>query len=432
MAKIENTPPPYWPPSQERKGYFHQTGPYGPQIAHHTSRRTPGPSITAQHWFDTYGVNVVLHNRQLRAQIAKAWKTALTPQNRANWNTEALTVTIDNFKTKLRTPNGFELFMWHHFFNSARIWPTSYPFEGSLPPIDYDPPSPYVLPDAPSILGLNSETHDAFSLDLDNWPAGAKQLCLTSIQTISIPNTTRAKSHKFTGKTASGTGAAGIGVLNVSPLYPWQDPATGTKLRFGLRYLEFSDDTVTAAATPAAAADAGDGPVVWQDPTNVCVYDATFAHAHIDHDLGQHQTNQLHATDFSWVPALADTAEITGIEVELMGQCLDYYHRISDLTVRLLKAGTPVGENKAYFTWPFDKTFPWAYFYYYAPDPLWGQTWVGADLNNPLFGVAIAGQSNQTFAVATAEIPHIKITVWSRPPNTIPSNPTYYNWIRPA
>ena len=443
MAKLQYAIPPYTISKRYMRGYYLGEQPHGsvpaeeeppaiPVLRKLSSHRCLGPRDPYLYWLENYGVKVMDFNRTLHRHIWHAWKNDLTAENRANWSAAAATVLIANYRDVLKIPKGFQLFTWHHFFKSCDTWPTSFPFQGALPTLEKDPPSPYTLPNAPHITGLSSSNHDGFRVNLDNWPADGKQLCLTSIQRLSTPGGKFTRLHKYTGSPASGIGTAGTGYLDVHPLYPWPDPQTGTTFRFGLRYHAHAGDPVTGPASPTVAVDAGDGPVVWQNPQNVCDYNATYAKADIQYHLGQTHTNELHASGFNWDPPIPDAAQITGIEAEVMAQCLDYYHRIFDLTVRLMKQGVPVGDNKAYATWPLDKIFPWPYFYYYAPDTLWGETWTGADLNHPGFGLAVAGRTNQTYAYARAMITHIRVTAWWTTFVTIPSNPTYYDWTRPA
>lgn len=77
-----------------------------------------------------------------------------------------------------------------------------------------------------------------------------------------------------------------------------------------------------------------------------------------------------------------------------------------DYSVRLLKAGTPVGNNTAEVTaWPVAD----GYTTYGGPTSLWGQTWSVADINNSNFGVALSARIQN----GTARVDHMRITVYS-------------------
>ena len=80
---------------------------------------------------------------------------------------------------------------------------------------------------------------------------------------------------------------------------------------------------------------------------------------------------------------------------------------LQDSTVQLLKAGAPVGSNKASATtWSTSAT---AVNYGGSAD-LWGTTWTAADLNASNFGLRFAAK-NVAAASATASIDYVSITV---------------------
>lgn len=82
---------------------------------------------------------------------------------------------------------------------------------------------------------------------------------------------------------------------------------------------------------------------------------------------------------------------------------------LQDLTVQLLKAGSPVGSNKASSTgWSTSKTTVG----YGSSSDLWGTTWTPADLNASNFGVRFAGKNVVTgIADVTASLDYISVTV---------------------
>jgi hypothetical protein len=413
-----------YPPAQEP--------PYVPVIRKLTSHRCHGPRDQYLYWLQNYGVKVMEFNRTLRRDIWRAWKNELTPDNRTHWRDEAPGVILINFKNAPKVPNGFSLFTWHHFFKSCDTWPTSFPFQGALPALDYDPPSPYVLPDPPNISGLRSSDHDGFTVDVDNWPTDGKQLCLTSIQRLSTATGKFTRSHKLTGATAGGQGAGGIGYLDVHPLYPWPDPEVGTTFRFGLRYRLHAGDPAIGPASPTAAEDMGGGDAPWSDAYNILQSDDTTAQATVYYYSGPNITNPIHATAFEWDPPIPDDVTIAGIFAEVMAQELNRGGGIKDHVVRLLKAGVAVGANKAQGTWVNDQAWPWPYTEYGGPDDLWEETWTGADLNDPAFGLEISAAATGEHGTDLAAIEHVRLTAFYGAAAPIPSNPTYYDWTRPA
>lgn len=76
-----------------------------------------------------------------------------------------------------------------------------------------------------------------------------------------------------------------------------------------------------------------------------------------------------------------------------------------DHAVHLLKAGNPVGDNKANtVAWPTTDT----YISYGGPADLWGTTWTVAEVNNNQFGAALSARVQS----ATARVDHMRATVY--------------------
>lgn len=114
MAKLQNTPPAYWPPTQEAKGYFPQIGPYGPLISKHTRRHAPPrpfPSYPNQAppWELTASAN-----RRFHKWAAQTWKTVLTNANRLAWKNLAAVTTIRKYDGTLGILKAFGFFIWYH------------------------------------------------------------------------------------------------------------------------------------------------------------------------------------------------------------------------------------------------------------------------------------------------------------------------------
>ena len=101
------------------------------------------------------------------------------------------------------------------------------------------------------------------------------------------------------------------------------------------------------------------------------------------------------------------TATIDGIMVEIMRMAINV--SAYDSTVRILKAGVPVGPNKALLT-------PWAsslgYAVYGGSTDLWGTAWTPADINNINFGTYLTTYNQSTVQQPGAMVDHIRITVY--------------------
>lgn len=103
---------------------------------------------------------------------------------------------------------------------------------------------------------------------------------------------------------------------------------------------------------------------------------------------------------------------IDGIQVNIERRSSSHNTAISDNSVRILKNGSMIGDEKAYGG-------PWAssdfsYPYGGATD-LWGTTWTPADINNSGFGVALSAKL--LFGLpGNAEVDNISITISSTAP----------------
>lgn len=118
-------------------------------------------------------------------------------------------------------------------------------------------------------------------------------------------------------------------------------------------------------------------------------------------------TDYIVITNFGFsVPA---SSLIDGIQVNVERRSSSHTTAIGDNSIRLVKAGSVVGDNKA-------AGGPWANYdinaAYGGAADLWGETWSPADVNNSGFGVAISAQL--LFGLAgSAEIDNVTITISS-------------------
>lgn len=169
----------------------------------------------------------------------------------------------------------------------------------------------------------------------------------------------------------------------------------------------------TALASTAGPLDAGAGSngtgigtEPWQNPANITSPGTPYAtvalyHSHLN-------SNYLQGSHYGF--AIPTNATILGIEVSITRMASGMNPSIHDAEVRLMKAGSFVGDNKSTgLDWPLSfstTTFG-------SSTDLWGTTWTPAEVNSPDFGVALAalrdnnGNNNRTASVDT-----MKITVY--------------------
>ena len=115
------------------------------------------------------------------------------------------------------------------------------------------------------------------------------------------------------------------------------------------------------------------------------------------------QSDQLDAKDFGF--AIPSGATIDGIVAEIeRSASTDAF----DDYVLLLKAGTPIGSNKADSN---NWSGPDTYITYGGSADTWGESWDDATINDPDFGVSVAA-TNYDFGAATLIIDHVRITVY--------------------
>ena len=191
---------------------------------------------------------------------------------------------------------------------------------------------------------------------------------------------------------------------------------------------------LTAMPTGASAATAGPnnagtaadvsgiGSYDWHNPTYAQADDSSYAYC----DPGWSGVSKwLQGTNYGF--AVPSGSTINGIQVTI-GRYADI-SCIRDNSVRLIKNGSVVGDDKAYGTnWP---TGGIGTHTYGATNDLWGQTWTAADINAANFGVALSAY-NTAWLLPTAYVDYMQITVTYTLPTTTtsisatPASPTTY------
>lgn len=126
-------------------------------------------------------------------------------------------------------------------------------------------------------------------------------------------------------------------------------------------------------------------------------------------------TEYLQATDFGF--NIPSTAIICGVQVDaeksatgigsILGIGLSY---VTDYSMRLVRNGTVVGNNKATGThW----TGAEAYHTYGGNTDIWGVAWTPADINNSNFGIAFSANiAGLLMLIPSVRIDHIRMTVY--------------------
>lgn len=154
---------------------------------------------------------------------------------------------------------------------------------------------------------------------------------------------------------------------------------------------------------PATTAnDTSVGTVAWSSPANAVSSDDLSASASISSST----SNYLNATNFGF--SIPSGSTINGIkaEVERSGSATT---ALIDNSVKIIKGGLISGNEMASATsWPTAD----AYAAYGDSNNLWGLTWAVSDVNSSNFGLAVSARDPEGIIGATANIDHIRITVY--------------------
>lgn len=149
-----------------------------------------------------------------------------------------------------------------------------------------------------------------------------------------------------------------------------------------------------------AASVAGAGTAVWNVPSNI-VGGAGFTTSNIDTTSGVTLSDFLYGTNYGFtIPLVATISSITLEIFESNSGVIS----ISDNSVKMLKAGAPVGIEVRNGVWPL----PGAYVSYngmagWSPTP--------ADVNNVGFGAYVQALNNDMSHIRVASVKDIRITV---------------------
>ena len=151
------------------------------------------------------------------------------------------------------------------------------------------------------------------------------------------------------------------------------------------------------------ASDSTVGAVAWSTPTNIYTSNDARATA----ALNNQQSQYLKATTFSF--AIPGGAVIDGIKVEIEKSRTAGTGTLSDTTVKLVKRGVIVGQNRASQGAAWTGTD--AYSTYGDTIDTWGSVWTPSEVNAYDFGVVFSCTETASLS-ATAGVDHVRITVY--------------------
>lgn len=163
---------------------------------------------------------------------------------------------------------------------------------------------------------------------------------------------------------------------------------------------------VSPTNNPAACSDnASTGTVTWVSPGNAVSSNNVFATAGLSGGITAHY---LMATGFSF--SIPTNAVVDGITASVRRKSSG--GTLRDVSVRIVKAGSITGSNKASAaTWPTTV----AYASYGGVTDLWGTAWTPQDINSNRFGFVVSVK-NAAGGNRTASIDHMRLAVTYRLP----------------
>ena len=158
------------------------------------------------------------------------------------------------------------------------------------------------------------------------------------------------------------------------------------------------------------ADDDGVGSEVWGNVDNAKTQDDSYASVRIGNAFGEgiQQAHYLKATNFGF--SIPEGATIDGILVEVDIHQASH-EEIIETNIQIVKDGSIGDENKSTgATLALSDTD--TYTSYGAVDDLWTESWESADINNANFGVVLSFRSDNSGDSGTAEVDHIRITIY--------------------
>lgn len=159
----------------------------------------------------------------------------------------------------------------------------------------------------------------------------------------------------------------------------------------------------TVSNSGTATPDAGS--TAWVNISNILLEDGSFATS-----TGSTTTQYALCSDFGLSVPSGSTINGIVVSVKKKGtNSIPTSDFVKDNVVKLIKAGTIVGSDKADTSTNWSSTLTSVD--YGSSSDLWGTTWTSGEINSSAFGVAFSANPEPGDTVAVASIDSIKITV---------------------
>jgi len=244
--------------------------------------------------------------------------------------------------------------------------------------------------------GCNTVLRDWGSATADIYVNQYLQLRLTSASSTDVDRTATVTVGTVNADWSVKTGASCGVTSGLAGYWKWEDADKGTSAPIPQDAWYFSG---------AASNDTSYGSLAWSNPGNAVAEDGSFATLTLS---GTTATNYLRATNFGFdIPA---SATIDGIEFwVLRSRSSSGSGNARDNSVRLVKGGTVVGNNKAYTSTNWGTGLDWIG--YGGGNDLWGTTWTPADINASNFGAVFAAAGAAAGASRVANVDAVTIVV---------------------
>ena len=202
--------------------------------------------------------------------------------------------------------------------------------------------------------------------------------------------------------------------------YGWpQKEQGGTPLFYQTRIAQAASIGPNNPSSADGTSQAGGGTVTWTNPTYIFSSDNNRATAALAKGVISYY---LQATGFGF--NIPSDAVIKGIYVEVERSIAEATTYTKDNSIKIIQGGVITGTEHAdtTVTWPANNAD--AYKAYGSSTDLWGLTWTPAQINASNFGVAVQAKNTKTGGAYTntAQVDHIRITVYYNRPPTVNLN----------
>jgi hypothetical protein len=149
------------------------------------------------------------------------------------------------------------------------------------------------------------------------------------------------------------------------------------------------------------------GTLSWSNPDRAATSNGSYATRAMS---GTNSTHYLKATNFGF--SIPPGATILGIKVDIeKSRTGGFFGEVRDSRLRIVKNGAIGTTDKAATgtNWPTSDTYS---SYGTGTTDMWGETWTVADINSANFGVAFSAVGSTGSTNRTANVDHVRITVY--------------------